>query len=205
MIKRVSITFTIGGVILAFLWFGAYLSREPDLGRLENFSQVIRSEEGSIINLRLTSSGHWREQASLENVDTKLVDMLVAYEDKRFMSHFGVDPIALLRATYNSIRLGRVVSGASTLTMQTVRLMHPELQTRSLMTKLRQMLEALRLERHLTKDEILEAYFSLAPYGGNIEGVEAASEAWFQKRPTKLTMSEAALLVALPQSPEVRR
>ena len=205
MIKRVSITFTIGGVILAFLWFGAYLSREPDLGRLENFSQVIRSEDGSIINLRLTSSGHWREQASLENVDTKLVDMLVAYEDKRFMSHFGVDPIALLRATYNSISSGRVVSGASTLTMQTVRLMHPELQKRSFMTKLKQMLEALRLERHFTKEQILEAYFSLAPYGGNIEGVEAASEAWFQKRPDQLTMSEAALLVALPQSPEVRR
>ena len=170
MIKRVSITFTIGGVILAFLWFGAYLSREPDLGRLENFSQVIRSEDGSIINLRLTPSGHWREKASLENVDTKLVEMLVAYEDKRFMSHFGVDPIALLRATYNSISSGRVVSGASTLTMQTVRLMHPELQTRSFKTKLMQMLEAVRLERHFTKDEILEAYFSLAPYGGNIEG-----------------------------------
>ena len=136
MIKRVSITFTLGGVILAMLWFGAYLSREPELGRLESFSQVIRSEEGSIINLRLTPSGHWREQASLENVDTKLVDMLVAYEDKRFMSHFGVDPIALLRATYNSISSGRVVSGASTLTMQTVRLMHPELQKRSFMTKL---------------------------------------------------------------------
>ena len=205
MIKRVSITFTLGGVILAMLWFGAYLSREPELGRLESFSQVIRSEEGSIINLRLTSSGHWREQASLENVDTKLVDMLVAYEDKRFMSHFGVDPIALLRATYNSISSGRVVSGASTLTMQTVRLMHPELQKRSFMTKLKQMLEALRLERHFTKKQILEAYFSLAPYGGNIEGVEAASEAWFQKRPNQLTMSEAALLVALPQSPEVRR
>ena len=77
MIKRLSITFTLGGVILAMLWIGAYLSREPELGRLESFSQVIRSEEGSIINLRLTSSGHWREQASLENVDTKLVDMLV--------------------------------------------------------------------------------------------------------------------------------
>jgi penicillin-binding protein 1C len=89
--------------------------------------------------------------------------------------------------------------------MQTVRLMHPELQKRSFRIKLMQMLEAVRLERHFTKEEILEAYFSLAPYGGNIEGVEAASEAWFQKRPNVLTMSEAALLVALPQSPEVRR
>jgi penicillin-binding protein 1C len=205
MIKRAFITLTFGGVILAVLWLGSFLSREPDLGRLETFSQVIRSEEGSIINLRLTPSGHWREKVSLESVDTKLVNMLVAYEDKRFMSHFGVDPIALLRATYNSITSRRVVSGASTLTMQTVRLMHPELQKRSFRIKLMQMLEAVRLERHFTKEEILEAYFSLAPYGGNIEGVEAASEAWFQKRPNVLTMSEAALLVALPQSPEVRR
>ena len=170
MIKRASITLTFGGVILAVLWLGSFLSREPDLGRLETFSQVIRSEEGSIINLRLTPSGHWREKVSLESVDTKLVNMLVAYEDKRFMSHFGVDPIALLRATYNSITSGRVVSGASTLTMQTVRLMHPKLQKRSFRIKLMQMLEAVRLERHFTKEEILEAYFSLAPYGGNIEG-----------------------------------
>ena len=89
MIKRVSITLTFGGVILTVLWFGSFISREPDLGRLETFSQVIRSEEGSIINLRLTPSGHWREKVSLESVDSKLVDMLVAYEHKRFMSHFG--------------------------------------------------------------------------------------------------------------------
>jgi len=205
MIKKISIIVTFGSLFLFMLWFSIYLSREPNLGRLESFSQVIRSEEGSIINLRLTPSGHWRERASLNNIDAKLVEMLVAYEDKRFMSHLGVDPIALLRATYNSITSRRVVSGASTLTMQTVRLMHPELQQRSLLSKLKQMLEAVRLERHLTKEEILEAYFALAPYGGNIEGVEAASEAWFQKRPNVLTMSEAALLVALPQSPEVRR
>ena len=135
----------------------------------------------------------------------KLVEMLVAYEDKRFMSHFGVDPIALLRATYNSITSGRVVSGASTLTMQTVRLMHPELQTRSFKTKLMQMLEAVRLERHFTKDEILEAYFSLAPYGGILKVSRLQVKHGFRKGPTKLTMSEAALLVALPQSPEVRR
>ncbi|MDC0900018.1 penicillin-binding protein 1C [Paracoccaceae bacterium] len=205
MIKKVSIAITFGSLVLTTLWLGLYFSKEPDLGRLDAFSQVIRSEEGSIINLRLTPSGHWREKASLSNIDKKLVDMLVAYEDKRFMSHYGVDPIALIRATYNSLTSGSIVSGASTLTMQTVRLMHPELRERKITTKLRQMLEALRLERHFTKEEILEAYFSLAPYGGNIEGVEAASEAWFQKRPNVLTMSEAALLVALPQSPEVRR
>ena len=205
MIKKISIIVTFGSLFLFVLLFSVYISKEPNLSRLERISQVLRSEDGSIINLRLTPSGHWREKASLENVDAKLIDMLVAYEDKRFMSHFGVDPLALVRATYNSLASGRVVSGASTITMQTVRLMHPELQQRTFKAKLMQMLEAVRLERHLTKEEILEAYFSLAPYGGNIEGVEAASEAWFQKRPNVLTMSEAALLVALPQSPEVRR
>ena len=205
MIKKFSIFLTFGSVLLTAFWLGLYFSKKPNLGRLEAFSQVIRSEEGSIINLRLTPSGHWREKASLSKIDDKLVKMLVAYEDKRFMSHYGVDLIAVIRATYNSLTSGSIVSGASTLTMQTVRLMHPDLQQRTITTKLKQMLEALRLERHFTKEEILEAYFSLAPYGGNIEGVEAASQAWFQKRPNVLTMSEAALLVALPQSPEVRR
>ena len=170
MIKKISIIVTFGSLFLFVLLFSVYISKEPNLGRLESISQVLRSEDGSIINLRLTPSGHWREKASLENVDAKLIDMLVAYEDKRFMSHFGVDPLALFRATYNSFASGRVVSGASTITMQTVRLMHPELQQRTFKAKLMQMLEAVRLERHLTKEEILEAYFSLAPYGGNIEG-----------------------------------
>ncbi len=205
MIKKFSITLIFGSILVTALWLGLYFSKKPNLGRLEAFSQVIRSEEGSIINLRLTPSGHWREKASLSRIDEKLVKMLVAYEDKRFMSHSGVDPIAVIRAAYNSLTSGSIVSGASTLTMQTVRLMHPDLQQRTIATKLKQILEALRLERHFTKEEILEAYFSLAPYGGNIEGVEAASQAWFQKRPNMLTMSEAALLVALPQSPEVRR
>ena len=149
MIKKISIIVTFGSLFLFVLLFSVYISKEPNLGRLESISQVLRSEDGSIINLRLTPSGHWREKASLENVDAKLIDMLVAYEDKRFMSHFGVDPLALVRATYNSLASGRVVSGASTLTMQTVRLMHPELQQRTFKAKLMQMLEAVRNFRGL--------------------------------------------------------
>ena len=131
--------------------------------------------------------------------------MLIAYEDKRFWQHFGVDPLAVMRAAISLAKSGKIKSGASTLTMQTVKLMHPELRKRSLKNKLYQMAEAIRLEAHWSKEEILEAYFTLAPYGGNIEGIEAATEAWFQKSPNQLTFTEAALLVALPQSPERRR
>ena len=186
-------------VALIFVW------RSPDLGRLADVSQVLRGDGQEIINLRLTNSGHWREPAQLERIDPQLIKMLIAYEDKRFWQHFGVDPLAVMRAAISLAKSGKIKSGASTLTMQTVKLMHPELRKRSLKNKLYQMAEAIRLEAHWSKEEILEAYFTLAPYGGNIEGIEAATEAWFQKSPNQLTFTEAALLVALPQSPERRR
>mgnify|MGYP001180067104 FL=1 len=186
-------------VALIFVW------RSPDLGRLADVSQVLRGDGQEIINLRLTNSGHWREPAQLERIDPQLIKMLIAYEDKRFWQHFGVDPLAVMRAAISLAKSGKIKSGASTLTMQTVKLMHPELRKRSFKNKLSQMAEAIRLEAHWSKEEILEAYFTLAPYGGNIEGIEAATEAWFQKSPSQLTFTEAALLVALPQSPERRR
>ena len=186
-------------VALIFVW------RSPDLGRLADVSQVLRGDGHEIVNLRLTNSGHWREPAQLERIDPQLIKMLIAYEDKRFWQHFGVDPLAVMRAAISLAKSGKIKSGASTLTMQTVKLMHPELRKRSFKNKLYQMAEAIRLEAHWSKEEILEAYFTLAPYGGNIEGIEAATEAWFQKSPNQLTFTEAALLVALPQSPERRR
>ena len=121
------------------------------------------------------------------------------------MEHHGVDPYAILRASLSYVKSGRIKSGASTLTMQTAKLMHPNLRQRSISNKIKQMLFAIRLDAHWSKNEILEAYFTLAPFGGNIEGVEAATQAWYQKPPKELTYTEAALLVALPQSPERRR
>ena len=184
-----------------FFW----ISQPPNSGRLNEVSQVLRSNNNTIINLRLTQDGFWREEANLQEIDPQLIAMLVAYEDQRFWSHNGVDPQALIRATYDFLTSGRIVSGASTLTMQTARLINPRLSQKTISTKVWQMLEAIRLEQHWTKEEILEAYFTLAPYGGNIEGVRAASEAWFQKSAQQLTLNESALLVALPQSPERRR
>src|SRR6202023_3529107 len=122
----------------------------------------------------------------------------------RFRSHHGVDPLALARAAFQWVTSGHVVSGGSTITMQVARLMEPR-RERTLLVKLRAMVRAVALERALSKDQILALYLGLAPYGGNLEGVRAASFAYFGKEPRRFTLGEAALLVALPQSPEARR
>ncbi len=130
--------------------------------------------------------------------------MLLVFEDRRFYDHHGVDPRALVRAVAQAVRHGRLVSGGSTLTMQVARLLDGK-HERTAAGKLRQMILARQLERALSKQEILRLYLRLAPFGGNLEGVRAASLAYFGKEPRHLSMSEAALLVALPQSPESRR
>jgi penicillin-binding protein 1C len=140
----------------------------------------------------------------LADVDPIFVKTLVAYEDRRFREHHGVDVKALFRAAFQLVTHGHPVSGASTITMQVARLLTAD-STRSLGGKFNQILLALALEQRLTKDEILGLYLTLAPYGGNIEGIRAASLAYLGKEPRRLTPAEAALLVALPQSPEGRR
>ena len=177
----------------------------PKLGRLTEQSRIVRSANGEIINITLTKNGYWRESVHLDDIDPVLIKLLISYEDKRFYDHFGVDPWAIARVLLNFLKSGEINSGASTLTMQTVKLMYPDLKNKKILSKVRQMLEAIRLEMHWSKTKILESYFTLAPYGGNIEGIRAASEAWLQRSPASLTVGEAALLVALPQSPETRR
>ncbi|MGO4841224.1 transglycosylase domain-containing protein, partial [Rhizobiaceae sp. 2RAB30] len=126
------------------------------------------------------------------------------YEDKRFWTHSGIDPLALLRAAGQFAGHGRIVSGGSTLSMQLARLMEPR-ESRSFGAKFKQIFRAAQIERRLSKREILERYLTLAPYGGNLEGIRAASLAYFGKEPRRLSISEAAVLVALPQLPERRR
>jgi penicillin-binding protein 1C len=130
--------------------------------------------------------------------------MLVAYEDKRFWDHHGVDVLAIGRAALQLVANHRIVSGGSTLSMQLARLIEPR-DSRSFASKIKQVLRAIQIERRLSKREILERYLTLAPYGGNLEGVRAASLAYFGKEPKRLTVSEEAMLVALPQLPEKRR
>ena len=151
-----------------------------------------------------TSEGRWRLPATREDVDPRFLKLLFAYEDKRFYSHIGVDPLSLGRAAIQFATTGHIVSGGSTITMQVARLLEPR-EHRSLGAKLRQIVRALELEHAVGKDEILALYLTLAPYGGNLEGIRAAALAYFGKEPRKLSLAEAALLVALPQSPELRR
>jgi penicillin-binding protein 1C len=172
--------------------------------RADDLSVTVVDRNDRLLRAYTARDGRWRLPADLKQVDQRYIAMLIAYEDKRFRRHHGVDPVAFSRAGWQLIRNRRIVSGGSTLTMQVARLLLGE-HDRSLWGKFRQTLLALRLERRLSKDEILRLYLRLAPFGGNLEGVRAASLAYFGKEPRRLSVAEAALLVAIPQSPEMRR
>jgi penicillin-binding protein 1C len=168
-------------------------------------SAIVVDKDGKLLRPFTTADGIWRLPVDKADVDPRFLKMLVGYEDRRFAEHHGVDYRALLRAAGQFVLAGgHVVSGGSTLTMQVARLMQGA-ATKDPLAKLRQILVARELEAHLSKDQILAAYLLLAPYGGNVEGIRAASLAYFGKEPKRLTIAEAALLVALPQSPEARR
>ncbi|KNG93826.1 penicillin-binding protein 1C [Pseudaestuariivita atlantica] len=167
-------------------------------------SVEVRDRDGLLLRAFTVEDGRWRLAVHRAQVDPDYLKMLVRYEDKRFYRHGGVDPVALARAAVLSLWHGRVVSGGSTLTMQVARLLENS-GTGRMAGKLRQVRLALKLERVMSKDEILGLYLLHAPYGGNLEGVRAATLAYFGREPARLTPAEAALLVALPQAPEARR
>jgi penicillin-binding protein 1C len=188
------------GAITGFVW---HLG-PPPLGEGLQFSTLVVDRDGRLLRAFATADGRWRLPARVGDVDPRYLEVLLGYEDQRFRGHHGIDPLATLRAAGQFARNGHIVSGGSTLTMQVARLLEPRSE-RSLVAKLRQMVRAVEIERRLTKDEVLGLYLSLAPYGGNLEGVRAASLVYFGHEPRRLTLGEAALLVALPQSPEARR
>lgn len=186
---------------IAWVW----VQLEPlSFARAEALSVTVLDRNDRLLRAYTAPDGRWRLPADPEEVDPRYLAMLIAYEDKRFRRHPGVDPLAVVRAAWLLVRHRRIVSGASTITMQVVRLLLGE-HDRSLRGKIEQALLALALERRYSKDEILRFYLRLAPFGGNLEGVRAASLAYFGKEPRRLSVGEAALLVAIPQSPETRR
>lgn len=191
---------TIAAIGLLGLIIGYFCLPPPALDRSGRLSTLVLARDGSILRGFLSTDGKWRLHTAVSDVDPLYRRMLIATEDRRFEDHLGVDPLAVLRAAGQWLRHGHVVSGASTLTMQAVRLL--ERRSRTLTAKIAESGEALALERRLDKDQILGIYLTLAPFGGNLEGVRAASLAYFGKEPTHLTAAEAALLVAIPRSPE---
>lgn len=166
-------------------------------------SVEVLARDGRLLRAFTVGDGRWRLAVDPTRVDLGYVAMLLAYEDHRFYAHRGVDPWALARAGFLSVRYGRRVAGGSTLTMQVARLLEDGV-TGTWRGKLRQMRVALALERVRSKEQVLALYLQLAPMGGNLEGVRAGSLAWFGKEPERLTEAEAALLVALPQAPAAR-
>jgi len=196
-----------GGALMAAVFAAAVwvssLGPAP-LGRDLEMSHVVVDRSGKLLRAFATPDGRWRLPVTAKDVDPRFLKLLFTYEDKRFYQHHGVDLAALVRAAFQLITQGHIISGGSTITMQVARLLEPRTH-RSFGAKLHQIVRALELEHALSKDQILTLYLTLAPYGGNLEGVRAASLAYFGKEPRHLSLAEAALLVALPQSPELRR
>lgn len=167
---------------------GAYDASTRICDRRGNLLRVVTSPDGLLCEpVRRERVGDWAAMA------------LVAGEDKRFYRHSGVDLLAVGRAAWKNLRAGRIVSGASTISMLVGKLIQP--RPRTLRTKILEARRALGLERALDKDALLEQYLNRAPFGGNVAGIEAAARRYFAKSAADLTLSEAALLVGLPQSP----
>ena len=191
-------------LVVGFAAWVASLGPLP-LHQAREASTTIVDRHGKLLRAYAMADGRWRLPVhAATDVDPTYLKLLFAYEDRRFYSHGGVDPLALGRAAVQLATRGHIVSGGSTITMQLARLMEPRRQ-RSIYAKLRQMVRAVEIERRMSKDQILDLYLTMAPYGGNLEGIRAASIAYFGKEPKRLSLSESALLVALPQSPENRR
>jgi penicillin-binding protein 1C len=204
--KLISAATAAAGLLLMGVFAAWVVSLGPlPLAQARQVSTTIVDRNGKLLRAYAMTDGRWRLPVDAKTgVDPGYLKLLLAYEDRRFYSHGGVDPIALGRAAFQLITRGHIVSGGSTITMQLARLMEPR-RERSVYAKLRQMARALEIERQLNKDQILDLYLALAPFGGNLEGVRAASIAYFGKEPKRLSLAESALLVALPQSPETRR
>ncbi|MGI4794271.1 MAG: penicillin-binding protein 1C [Janthinobacterium lividum] len=175
----------------------------PDFSRLAVAGTEVLDREGRTLGMVPAPGGIWRLRTTVDDLSPVFLDLLLRTEDRRFYRHHGVDLLALGRATTQWVVAGRVVSGGSTLTMQAARLLEP--RRRTLVSKMIEAFRALQLEERLDKRQILGIWLTLAPYGGNLEGVRAGAQAWFGERPAALDQAQAALLVAIPRRPEALR
>ncbi|MGC3992296.1 MAG: penicillin-binding protein 1C [Chthoniobacteraceae bacterium] len=184
------------GAVLALCWL--LLPQLPLLDGVD-FSRTVLDRKGNLLRVTLTSDGKYRLFTPLAEISPRVIAATLRHEDQHYESHNGINPVSTLRAAWHYC-FGHACGGASTITMQVARLRF-HLHTRTLHGKLVQMMRALELERHYTKAQILEAYFNLAPYGRNIEGIGAATTLYLQKPPTDVNWAEAAALCVIPQSP----
>lgn len=187
--------------LLSLLLFSLYSAPLPE--RLYTpSSPLLLYRDGTPAHLFLAQDDRWRTKVSIADIDTKYIDALLTIEDKRFYTHPGFDPISILRAVGQNLLAGEIISGASTITMQLVRVLEP--RPRTYTSKVIEVWRAMQLELRLSKTEILEHYLSYISFGRNIEGVEAASLAYFGHLPNRLEADEIAILIAVPQNPNSR-
>ena len=196
--RLVTWTVTVVNALFLVLLAAVFIAPLPD--RETGWSQVVEYRDGTPAHVFLSPDDKWRLHVDLDAVEPKLIEALVALEDKRFWDHDGVDPIAIGRAAWSNLSSGHRVSGGSTITMQLARLLEP--RERTIPSKLIDMFRATQLDLRLTKREILSEYLSRTPYGDNVEGVESAAWAYFGHGARHLTAVEIATLLAVPQGPQ---
>ncbi len=201
-ILQISAVAILGSIVALFLFYHAVLFFMPlpvDAANNIHFSSQVLDKDGHLLYTFLNDPDRWQLPVDLKNVDRHFIEATLAIEDHNFYEQHGIDLPAIGRAAFLNVSHGRIISGASTISMQTVRLL--EKRKRGFVTKLIEMVHAVRLEQIYTKQQILTLYLELAPYGGNIHGIRAASLRYLNKEPQDLNLAEAALLAGLPQSP----
>lgn len=193
----IAVLSAVAGVAVAIVWHAYPVN--ADIARNWPSSPQVLDRNGEVLFQTVGADDHWRVLVELSEISPWLIKATIAAEDQRFLEHDGVDTGAVLRAAFQNATAADVVSGASTITMQLCRMI--ERRPRSLATKFIEAVQAIQLERQLSKSEILTHYLNLAPYGGNVLGVEAAARRYFNKSASELSLGEASLIAGLPQSP----
>lgn len=190
-------------VLLSLLLIFLLLNLFFPLPQMKPFSKTILARDGTLLAAYLSPDDKWRMETHLEELSPELIKAVLVKEDKWFYWHWGVNPVSVIRAVFSNIKSGRRTSGASTITMQVARMLSPK--ERTYRNKIVETFRAVQLEFHHSKKEILEMYFNLLPYGGNVEGVKAASFIFFNRPPDKLSLSQAILLSVIPNRPNSLR
>ncbi len=166
-------------------------------------STLVFDRDGKILRVFLSRAEMWQIPVTAERISPNLKKAVIGYEDRFFHWHLGMNPISIVRAAIANMKSGRIVQGASTITMQVARMMEPK--DRTFKNKLIEIFRALQIEFRYSKEEILSCYLNMAPYGGNIVGLGAASYLYFNKSSDQLSLGECALLAAIPNSPNLLR
>jgi penicillin-binding protein 1C len=190
-------------IVFAILLLFVLLDLLFPLPGKKEFSKEIHAKDGTLLTAYLTSDDKWRLRTELEEISPELIKAIVEKEDSWYYWHFGINPVSIVRAVYKNIAAGETQLGASTITMQVARMLEPK--KRTYLNKFLEMFRALQLEIKYSKEEILELYLSLLPFGGNIEGVKSASYIYFNRPPGKLSLAQSVMLAVIPNDPNSLR